>query len=92
MRALQRMRQAINEQRYRISAHANEEMSNDRLMVADVERVVCTGQITHRFTRDPRGIRYEVSGQTISGRHACVVCRFLSSGVLLVITAYVPGA
>ncbi len=29
MRELQRIRQAIREQNYRISSHANEEMSND---------------------------------------------------------------
>jgi hypothetical protein len=84
------MRQAIREQGYRISSHANEEMSEDDLVAADVEQVILTGQITHRFTRDPRGTRYEVAGETAGGRRACVVCRFLPSGVLLVITAYVP--
>ena len=41
-----------------------------------------------KFTRDPRGTRYEVAGNTRDGRYARVVCRFLPSGVLLVITAY----
>jgi len=90
MRVLQRIRQAIREQRYRISSHANEEMSDDNLVVADVEQVILTGQIAQRFTRDPRGTRYEVAGETADGRRACVVCRFLPSNVLLIITAYVP--
>ncbi|MBI1925194.1 DUF4258 domain-containing protein [Candidatus Poribacteria bacterium] len=88
MRAKQRMRQAIREQRYRISSHANEEMSEDNLVAADIESIVLTGQITRRFTHDPRGTRYEVAGDTTDGRRAGVVCRFLSSGVLLIITAY----
>ncbi len=32
---------------------------------------------------------YEVTGTTTDGRRASVVCRFLTSGVLLIITAYV---
>lgn len=35
MRAIQRMHQAIREQRYRISSHANEEMSEDELVAGD---------------------------------------------------------
>lgn len=88
MRSLQRLRQAIRAQRYRISSHANEEMSEDELEAGDIERVVLTGKVARRFTRDRRGIRYEVVGDTTDGRRACVVCRFLSSGVLLIITAY----
>lgn len=89
MRALQRMRQAIREQRYRVSSHANEEMSEDGLMAEDTESIILTGQIMRKFTRDPRGNRYEVAGGTTDGRRACVVCRFLPSSVLLIITAYV---
>ena len=88
MRALQRIRQAILEQRYQISSHANAEMADDYLEAQDLERVVLTGQITRRFTRDPRGTRYEVSGTATDGRRASVVCRFLASGALRIITAY----
>ena len=91
MPALQRMRQAIREQRYRISSHANEEMSDDNLVAEDIESIILDGQIARRFTHDPRGIRYEVTGRVADGRQACVVCRFLSSGVLLIITAYAAG-
>lgn len=88
MGALQWIRQAIEEQRYRISSHGNEEMSEDDLVAEDIESIVRTGRITGRFTRDPRGTRYEVAGRATDGRRARVVCRFLLSGVLLVITAY----
>jgi len=89
MRTLQRIRQAIRAQRYRISAHANDEMSDDALEAQDIEEIIITGIITQRFTDDPRGTRYEVTGTTTDGRRASVVCRFLTSGVLLIITAYV---
>jgi hypothetical protein len=89
MNPLQRMRRAIREQEYRISSHANEEMSEDFLMAADIEYIIQTGKITQRFTKDSRGRRYAVFGDTTDNRRAYVVCRFLLSGVLLIITAYV---
>jgi hypothetical protein len=91
MGVLQRMRQAIREQRYRISSHANEEMSEDELEAKDIESIILTGKVARKFTRDPRGTRYEVVGDTTDGRCAYAVCRFLPSSVLLIITAYVEG-
>ncbi len=88
MRALQRIQRAMREQRYRISSHANEEMSEDNLVAKDVENVILRGRVIRKFTRDPRGTRYEIAGHTLGGRRARVVCRFLPSGVLLIITAY----
>jgi hypothetical protein len=88
MRIIERMRQAVHEERYRISSHANEEMSEDDLEAHDLEQIILTGAISRRFTRDPRGTRYEVTGNTTDGRQGVVVCRFLVSGVLLIITAY----
>jgi hypothetical protein len=92
MGTLQRIRRAIRNQRYRISSHANEEMSVDGIETQDVERIILTGKIIHKFTHDLRGIRYEIGGDTTDGRHAYAVRRFLSSGVLLIITAYAEEA
>lgn len=86
---IERIRQAIRTQQYQISSHANTEMADDDLEAQDIEQILLTGQITQRFTHDPRGTRYEVSGETTDGRHGSVVCRFLASGVLRIITAYV---
>jgi len=88
MNPLQRMQRAIRKQRYRISSHANEEMAEDFLMSADIEYIIQTGKIAQKFTKDTRGRRYEVLGNTVDGREAYVVCRFLLSGALLIITAY----
>ena len=52
MNELERIRQAVHEQRYRISSHANEEMSDDDLESHDVEQVLLTGAITRRLTHD----------------------------------------
>jgi hypothetical protein len=48
MRTLLRLRQAIIQQRYRISSHANEEMSEDGLVAEDVEHVILGGRIVRR--------------------------------------------
>ena len=86
---IERIRQAIRLQHYRISAHANEEMSEDALEAHDIEAIIFRGTIPRRLTHDPRGTRYEITGTTTDSRPATVVCRFLASGVLLIITAYV---
>jgi len=88
MQAIERIRRAIRTEHYRVSAHANEEMDADALAIEDVENVVLTGRIARRLTHDPRGIRYDVLGQTVDGREAHAVCRFLPSRTLLVITAW----
>ena len=90
MQTIHRIREAINDQKYRISLHANEEMSEDDIEINDIESIVLTGKIARKFTHDPRGTRYEIIGRTTDGRHGYVICRFLPSKVLLVVTAYVP--
>lgn len=64
-------------------------MADDFLVAADVENIILTGEIMRMFTNDPRGTRYEVLGHTVDYRRAYVMCRFLLSGVLLIITAYI---
>lgn len=59
MKVLQQMRQAIREQKYRISSHANDEMADDFLEATDIENIIFTGKIAQRFTHDPRGTRYD---------------------------------
>ena len=88
MRTIHRMRQAIRQQRYRISSHANEEMSEDGLEARDIENIILGGKVARKFTRDPRGTRYEIVGKTTDDSSGDVVCRFLPSGILLIITAY----
>ena len=88
MRILSKIRQAVREENYRISSHANEEMSEDDLEAKDIENIILTGKIVRKFTHDPRGTRYKILGDSTDGRQAYVVCRFLPSKVLLIITAY----
>ena len=69
--------------------HFFEEMANDNLIFGDIESTIASGRIRRRFTRDPRGTRYEVVGTTTDGRDAAIVCRIKETGKLLFITTYV---
>jgi hypothetical protein len=63
-------------------------MANDDLIFVDIEKVIATGRIRRRFTRDPRGARYEVVGSAIDDRPVAVICRIKETGKLLFITTY----
>ena len=68
--------------------HFFEEMANDDLLFADIESLIATGRIRRRFTRDARGTRYEIVGETTDERNAAVICRIKETGKLLFITTY----
>ena len=87
-RAIETIKQKVTEQQYLISSHANEEMSDDALTADDVECAILTGKIRKRLTKDSRGTRYEVVGQSTDGRPVAVVCRLLETGWLRIITVY----
>jgi len=63
-------------------------MANDGLIFADIEHVIGTGRIRRRFTRDPRGARYEIVGATSDEREVAIICRIKETGKLLFITTY----
>jgi hypothetical protein len=87
-RVIEKLRQRVREQRYTITTHANEEMSDDDLTASDIEQIILTGRIEKRLTRDPRGTRYEIVGQALDGRSVGVICRLLATGWLRIVTVY----
>ena len=68
--------------------HFFEEMANDDLTFADIETAIANGVIRRRFTRDPRGTRYEIVGPATDGRRVAVICRIKATGKVLLITTY----
>lgn len=68
--------------------HFFEEMAEDELDMVDIESVIRNGKIRRRFTRDPRGTRFEVVGPATNGRQVAVICRVKATGKLLFITTY----
>jgi hypothetical protein len=69
--------------------HFFEELADDDLILADVQMAIANGRVRRRFTRDPRGTRYEIVGPTTNGRDIGVICRIKETGKLLFVTVYV---
>ncbi len=74
-----------------MTQHAKDEMRDDFLSMGDVKHAILNGRIIRRLTHDPRGIRYVLCGPARDGREINVVCRFLDSGKLRIITVYATG-
>ncbi len=89
MAVVDTIREKVRNHEYEFTIpHFFEEMANDDLTFADVEMVIANGKIKRRFTRDPRGTRYEIVGPATDDRRVAVICRIKGTGKLLFITAY----
>jgi len=81
------IREKVRNREYEFTIpHFFEEMVNDDLTFADIETAITNGRIRRRFTRDPRGTRYEIVGHATDGRQVAVICRIKATGKLLFIT------
>jgi hypothetical protein len=88
-RILQRMRQKVRALDYVVTAHAEEEMSDDELTILDVERAILNGRILER-QRDVEtgGWKYVVGGRTLIDDAIELVGRLSVSGKLVIVTVY----
>jgi uncharacterized protein DUF4258 len=83
------IRRMVRDQEYEFAIpHFFEEMTNDDLIFADIEAAIAGGRIRRRFTRAPRGTRYEIVGAATDGRPVAIICRIKETGKLLFITTY----
>lgn len=86
---LKRIRRAVREDHYEFTIHALEEMDEDNLVEEDVRHALMHGSLELELTDDPRGARFVVRGRTQNEDFEIeVVCRFLPSGMLRIITVY----
>ena len=89
MAIINNIREKIVKQEYEFTIpHFFEEMANDNLTFMDIEMAINKGRINRKFTRDPRGARYEIIGPVTDGRKIAIICRIKSTGKLLLITTY----
>lgn len=87
--SIRRIRLALKEGRYEYSIHAIEEMDEDQLVDSDVYEVIMRGKVVAKLTGDPRGRRFVIRGLVVGKETQVeVVCRFLSSAILRIITVY----
>lgn len=84
---IRRIRRAAREGHYEFTLHALEEMDEDDLSDADVRDAILAGRLVAELADDPRGLRFVVRGMPKGlGREIEVVCRFLASGLLRIVT------
>ena len=89
MTVIERIRKKMREGEYEfVIPHFFEEMAEDGFIFSDIEMAIRRCRIRRKFTRDPRGTRYEVAGRASGDREIAVVCRIKSTGKLLLITTY----
>jgi hypothetical protein len=86
--SIRRIRSALTEGCYFFSDHALEEIDDDGLLESDVLKVLMRGKIVAKLTGDTRGVRYVVRGTVEEETEIEVVCRFLPSRNLRIITVY----
>lgn len=89
MATIELLRKKLRNREYEFAIpHFFEEMANDDLDMIDIEMAIMKGKIRRRFSRDPRGVRYEIVGTALDGRKVAVICRIKNTGKLLLITTY----
>jgi hypothetical protein len=87
-KGIREIRERIRTKNYEITGHAEEEREDDDLSVTDLRSALLTGRVVQILTNDPRGNRYVVRGKAQDDRAIEVVCRFLASGKLRILTVY----
>jgi hypothetical protein len=86
---IRRIRRALREGRFEFTAHALDEMDEDDLTDADIQATILRGSLLKTFTDDARGPRFVVRGLARTRHDEIeVVCRFLPSGRMRIVTAY----
>ena len=89
MAVIDAIRERVQNREYEFAIpHFFEEMANDDLTLVDNEMAIANGDIRRRFTRDPRGTRYEIVGPATDERRVAVICRIKETGKILFITTY----
>ncbi|MFT5130843.1 MAG: hypothetical protein ACI8W8_004475 [Rhodothermales bacterium] len=89
-RILTRMRDAISDNQYLITLHAQEEMVDDNLFLDDLKRGILRGAIVERQIDQELGeSKYVVYGPSLAGNEIGIVGKFGVSGKLVLITVYV---
>lgn len=76
---------------YEFSGHADEEREAEKILIADVEEALLTGEILEDYPDDPRGPSCLVLGYSSRGYPIHVICGRTPSGKLRLITVYTPS-
>ncbi|MGF1602287.1 MAG: DUF4258 domain-containing protein [Thermosynechococcaceae cyanobacterium] len=79
----------ILQQHYVMTIHADEEMADDELMLADIEQTILTGKILEcQKDRVTAERKYKIQGCSIDGDRVEVIAKLGMSGKVVIITVY----
>jgi len=89
---LRRIRDAVRENRFVVTAHARKEMNEDALSVFDVESGILSGEVLERQKdRVTAEWKYRIRGETVDSTGQIeVVAKISPTGKVVIITVYVP--
>ena len=86
---LNKLRDAIREQRYVMTLHAEEEMDADELSIFDIESVILKGEVVERQRDEDRGDwKYLISGPSLDSAPVIVVVRLRPDTKAIIITVF----
>ena len=90
-RILKRMREKVRNRQYVMTYHARKEMSDEGLIIYDVEHGILTGKIVERQKNTVTAEwKYRIKGETIEGEEVEVIAKLSPTGKLVIITVYRP--
>ena len=88
-RILQQIREKIRQKQYVMNLHADEEMAEDNLMLADIEQVIFTGKIRERQKdKNTKEWKYRIRGFSTDGDPVEIVAKLGITGKVIIITVY----
>lgn len=88
-RILRQMRERVRLRQYVMTAHAEEEMSDDGFTIFDVEHAILTGEILERQTdRQSVEWKYVLDGHSTHDELLTVVAKLGPTQKLVIITVY----
>ena len=86
---LKRIQSQASVQNLRLTLHAQQEMIDENIKIADIYHTIQTGRILENYPEHQRGACCLLNGEDEQGRDIHIVCT-TSRDILIIITAYLP--
>ena len=86
---LRRIRTQAQEENFRVTQHAQQEMAEEDITLDDLMESISAGQVLENYPEHKRGACCLVNGFTRKGRPIHIVCA-TTGPVLIIVTVYEP--
>jgi hypothetical protein len=86
---LKQIRIHAQAEQFRVTQHAQQEMAEEDITLADVLEAIDTGIILENYPQHQRAACCLITGQTTHNRHVHIVCT-TTGPTLIIITVYEP--